>query len=272
MSKSATIKTALAVAPENALMSAFVVFRDKLEASMIKAAEMGYDGVELALLSRDQVDLKSVKKIMKETGLEIPMVSTGQIFADTGVNFTHPEKEKREKALSDFLGLMEAASELESLVNVGRLRGTLNEGSPSLDYFNEYMTRALARADELGVTIALEPVNRYEINFLNSCEQTAEVIRNLNHPRLTMMPDVFHMNIEDPSIEGSLWKYADLISYVHFADSNRWAPGRGHLDFQSIVSALKQTGYKGYVSLEILPYPEPDQAAREGINTIRKFL
>ena len=89
------IKTALAVAPENALMSAFVVFRDKLETSMLKAADMGYDGVELALLSRDQVDLKSVKKIMKETGLEIPMVSTGQIFADTGVNFTHPEKEKK---------------------------------------------------------------------------------------------------------------------------------------------------------------------------------
>ena len=164
------------------------------------------------------------------------------------------------------------AAELESLINVGRLRGTLNEGSPSLDLFNESMSRALNRADELGVTIALEPVNRYEINFLNNCEQTAEVISNLGHPRLTMMPDIFHMNIEDPSIEGSLWKYAQMISYVHFADSNRWAPGRGHLDFQSIVSALKSSGYDGYVSLEILPWPEPDQAAREGINTIRKFL
>ena len=57
------------------------------------------------------------------------------------------------------------------------------------------MEKALMRADELGVTIALEPVNRYEINFLNSCEQIAEVIRSLNHPKLMMMPDVFHMNI-----------------------------------------------------------------------------
>ncbi|MBF9018369.1 MULTISPECIES: sugar phosphate isomerase/epimerase family protein [unclassified Oceanispirochaeta] len=267
-----SIKLALAVAPENALMSAFVVFRDKLEISMYKAAKLGFDGVELALLNKKQVDLPNVKRMMKETGLEIPMVSTGQIFADTGVNFTHPEKEKREKALADFLGLMEVASELGSLINVGRLRGTLNEGSPSLDYFNESMTKALKRSEELGVTIALEPVNRYEINFLNSCAETAEAIRNLDHPNLTMMPDVFHMNIEDPSIEGSLGKYADLISYVHFADSNRWAPGRGHLDFQSIITALKTSGFDGYASLEILPYPEPDQAAAEAINTIRKFI
>jgi len=267
-----SIKLALAIAPENALMSAFVVFRDKLEVSINKAAALGYDGVELALLHKNQVDMNSLKKVLKETGLEVPMVSTGQIFADTGVNFTHPDKEKRQKALSDFFGLMEVASELGSLINVGRLRGTLNEGEPSLDYFRESMGQALKRADELGVTIALEPVNRYEINFLNSCDQTAEVIRSLNHPRLKMMPDVFHMNIEDPSIEGAFWKYSDLVAYVHFADSNRWAPGRGHLDFQSIISSLKNIGYDGYASLEILPFPEPDRAASEAITTIRKYM
>jgi len=267
-----SIKLALAIAPENALMSAFVVFRDKLEVSIQKAADLGYDGVELALLHRDQVDMKSLKQTLRETGLEIPMISTGQIFADTGVNFTHPDKDKREKALADFLGLLEVASELGSLINIGRLRGTLNEGEPSLEYFKNYMGKALERAVELGVTIALEPVNRYEINFLNSCDETAEVIRSLNHPLLKMMPDVFHMNIEDPSIEGAFWKHSDLVSYVHFADSNRWAPGRGHLDFQSIIASLNSIGFNGYASLEILPYPDPDTAASEGIRTIRKYL
>jgi sugar phosphate isomerase/epimerase len=266
------MKLALAVAPENALMSAFVVFRDRLEVSIEKAARLGYDGVELALLHKDQVDLKAVKKLLKDTGLEIPMVSTGQVFADTGVNFMHPEKEKREKALQDFYGLMEAAAELGSQINIGRLRGSLIEGEPSLDYFKEAMLQALKRADELDVTVALEPVNRYEINFLNNCDDTAAVIRELGHPRLKMMPDVFHMNIEDPSIEGSLWKNAEHVSYVHFADSNRWAPGRGHLDFQSIVSCLKSIRYEGYVSLEILPFPDPDQAAAEAVTTIRKYI
>lgn len=266
------IKLALAVAPENALLSAFVVFRDKLEVSLDKAARLGYDGVELALLHRDQVDIPAIKKLLSHTGLEIPMVSTGQIFADTGVNFTHPEKDKRNKAVSDFLGLMEVAAEFGSMINIGRLRGMLIDGEPSEEYFRESMNRALSRADELGVTVALEPVNRYEINFLNTVEQCAEMIGSLGHEKLVMMPDLFHMNIEDPSIEGAFWKHSDKIGYVHLADTNRWAPGRGHMDFPSVIGALKGTGFNGYASVEILPYPEPDQAAFEAVSTLRKYL
>lgn len=267
-----SIKLSLAIAPENALMSAFVVFRDKLEISLEKAARLGYDGVELALLNKDQVNVPSIKKMLSSTGLEIPMVSTGQIFADTGVNFTHSDKSKRDKAVSDFTGLMEVASEFGSMVNIGRLRGMLTEGEPSVEYFRESMDISLARAEELGVTVALEPVNRYEINFLNSCTQCAEMIESFGHEKLVMMPDVFHMNIEDPSIEGTFWKYAELIKYVHLADSNRWAPGRGHMDFQSIIRSLKDIGYDGYASVEILPFPEPDLAASEAVTTLRKYL
>ncbi|MBB6480080.1 sugar phosphate isomerase/epimerase family protein [Spirochaeta isovalerica] len=266
------IKLGLAVAPENALMSAFVVFRDKLEVNLEKAARLGYDGVELALLHRDQVDLPSIKRHLKDTGLEIPMVSTGQIFADTGVNFTHPDRSRREKAVSDFLGLMEVASELGSMINIGRLRGMLKDGEPSEENFRQSMDRVLRRAGELGVIVALEPVNRYEINFLNTVDQCAEMIRSIGHDNLVMMPDIFHMNIEDPSIEGAFWKHSDLVGYVHLADTNRWAPGRGHMDFQSIFSALKGIGYEGYASVEILPYPEPDQAAYEAVSTLRKYL
>ena len=267
-----SIKLALAVAPENALMSAFVVFRDKLETSLEKAARLGYDGVELALLSRRQVNLPSLQKTLKATRLEIPMVSTGQIFADTGINFTHPETEKRRQAVDEFLGLMEVASELGSMINIGRLRGNLNEGQPSEEYFLDCMEQVLKRADELEVTVALETVNRYEINFLNSCDQCGAMIDKIGHPRLKMMPDVFHMNIEDPSIEGAFWRHAEKIAYVHLADSNRWAPGRGHLDFASIIGALRGTGFAGYASVEILPFPEPDQAASESIATLRKYL
>ncbi len=266
------IKIALAVAPENALDSAFVVFRDKLEKSIEKSARLGYDGVELALLSRDQVEMQSLKQSLKDTGIEIPMISTGQIFADTGVSFTDPDSAKREKAVQEFLGLMEVAAELGSMINIGRLRGCLADGVPSEEYFRESMGTVLSRAEELEVTVVLETVNRYEINFLNSCDQCGAMIDRIGHPRLKMMPDIFHMNIEDPSIEGSFWRHADKIGYVHFADSNRWAPGRGHLDFTSIINALKGTGYDGWVSVEILPFPEPDQAAYESIATLRKFL
>ncbi len=266
------IKISLAVAPENALPSAFVVFRDRLEISIKKAAKLGYDGVELALLHKDQVNLAQIKKLLKETELEIPMVSTGQIFADTGISFTNSDKCIRDKAVSDFSGLMEVAAELGSMINIGRLRGMLIAGESSEENFLECMEKVLQLSESLKVKVALETVNRYEINFLNSCDECADMIDRLNHPQLVMMPDVFHMNIEDPSIEGAFWRHAEKIGYVHFADSNRWAPGRGHLDFLSIISALNSCGYNGYAGVEILPFPDPDKAAEESINMLRRFL
>ena len=267
-----SIKLALTVAPETALFSAFVVYRDKLETSLRKAAEFGYDGIELALLHKDQVNVDELQKTLRTTGLEVPMISTGQIFADAGVSFSHHDERLRKQAVERFLGLMEVAAEFGSMINVGRLRGTMEADKKSGDFFRESMETVLKRSEELDTIIALEPVNRYEIDFLNSCADCASVIMELDHPNLKMMPDVFHMNIEDPSIEGSLWKYAELIGYVHLADSNRWAPGRGHLDFKSIIDALKTTAYEGWAGVEILPFPVPDIAAREAVEFLRKFI
>ena len=114
-----------------------------------------------------------------------------------------------------------------------------------------------------GVKLAVEPVNRYEIDFINDCDEAGRLLSRLDRPDLVLMPDLFHMNIEDPSIEGSLHKHAGRIGYIHCADSNRHAPGRGHLDFSSIAATLTAIGYRGYVTAEILPIPDPDTAAGE---------
>ncbi|MBC7189085.1 sugar phosphate isomerase/epimerase, partial [Candidatus Aerophobetes bacterium] len=63
-----------------------------------------------------------------------------------------------------------------------------------------------------------------------------------------------------------------LIGYVHLVDSNRWAPGYGHINFREIVSALKKVGYRGYVALEVFPLPDPDTAAKKGIENARRLL
>src|SRR5690606_35387614 len=106
--------------------------------------------------------------------------------------------------------------------------------SISKDEAEENFLRSMEELAELGkklgVDILLEPVNRYEIDFVNSCAQGAEILDRLGYDNVKLTPDLFHMNIEEPSIEGSLRKDIDHIGYIHFADSNRHAPGRGHLD------------------------------------------
>jgi sugar phosphate isomerase/epimerase len=124
----------------------------------------------------------------------------------------------------------------------------------------------------LGVKLILEPVNRYEINFINKLDQGVELIKKLDLKNMGLMPDVFHMNIEDVTIEGNLKKYIDYVDYVHFADSNRLAPGWGHLNFKSIVDALNEVNYDGWISVEIFPEPDPDSAARQAITYLRTLI
>ena len=83
---------------------------------------------------------------------------------------------------------------------------------------------------------------------------------------MKLMPDTFHMNIEDPNISEALTMNIKDIPYIHFADSNRKAPGQGHIDFKEILNDLKSVNYNGWISLEILPKPDPDTAASQGAN------
>ena len=166
----------LAIAPETALPSAFVVFRDRLEVSIEKAARLGYDGIELALLDRSQVDIEGIKKLLAEYNLELPVVSTGQIYGQSALCFTDPDEGRRSQAVAQFKGLMEVAAEFGAMINIGRVRGPYFD-SISKEEAEDNFLRSMEELAELGkkldVDILLEPVNRYEIDFVNSCAQGA---------------------------------------------------------------------------------------------------
>ena len=135
------------------------------------------------------------------------------------------------------------------------------------------MARQLCNyAGPKNVTLVLEPVNRYEIDFINSVEQGAALMKKVDRPNMKLMPDVFHMNIEDVIIGSELEKYINRIGYIHLADSNRRAPGQGHTDFREIFDHLKKAGYDGWVSVEILPDPDPDTAAQDAVRFLRPMI
>jgi len=268
------IRIAVAVATADAMPSAFVVWRG-IEESVAKAAELGYDGIELALKTADQVDAASMKRLLAERGLGCPCISTGQVFAALGLYFTAREDGKRAEVIRVFKGMIDLAAELGSLVNIGRARGFVEEGETveqAEDRFVSVAREIAAYGAAKGVRLVLEPVNRYEINFINSVEQGARLMEKVGAPNLGLMPDLFHMNIEDPSLPGELERYARHVGYVHFADSNRLAPGQGHTDFDAVLAALKRIDYDGWISVEILPEPDPDTAARQAVEYLRPLV
>ena len=271
------MKISLAISPPDAQPSAFVVFRDRLEVSIEKASRLGYDAIELALANASEADPVRIRRLLDDNGMDIAAVSTGRVFAEEKVWLTNPDPAISDRAVAILKGLVELAASLgANLVNVGRARGFVHDGETRATAEARFVDRIRDCADHgarHGVTIVIEPVNRYEINFINSVKPDGiDVISHVAHPNVKLMPDVFHMNIEDASIAGSLEEAGDLVGYVHLADSNRWAPGQGHTDFPAILGALKAIGYDRYVGVEILPYPSPDEAAEQAITYLRTLI
>lgn len=267
------LKLSIAIAESNALPSAFVVFRGFGKHIPI-AASLGYDGVELALKSASEINAEKLDRWLNDAGITVSCISTGQIFADTGLMFTDADKNRRKALVSIFKEMIDLAATYGQLVNIGRVRGSLteNDNGESRLRFIDMAHELCSYANPKGVTLILEPVNRYEINFINSVEEGINLMKEINRSNMKLMPDVFHMNIEDASIGGELSKYIDYIAYIHLADSNRLAPGWGHTDFHNIFSHLKTANYRGWLSVEILPKPDPMSAAKQAVDFLKLLI
>ena len=267
------MKLSVAIADTNALPTAFVVFRG-IETSIKKAASMGYEGIELALKRTDEVDRGKLAKWLAESNMEVSCISTGQVYADMGLMFTDPDPQQRAKVRDIFKNIIDLAEEFGQMVNVGRVRGrigsALKEDAEKL--FIDMARELCDYAGDKGVTMILEPVNRYEIDFVNSVTEGVELMKKVDMPNMKLMPDIFHMNIEDETIGPELTKNIEYIAYIHIADSNRLAPGWGHTDFNEIFSNLRQAKFDGWLSVEILPKPDPDSAAQQAIEYLRPFI
>jgi sugar phosphate isomerase/epimerase len=140
-----------------------------------------------------------------------------------------------------------------------------------MDWLVEALQQCCAAAEPHGVRIALEPLNRYETSLIADVAQGLDLIERIGADNMGLLLDTYHMNIEEPIIEDSIRTAGDRIFHFHVADSNRWYPGAGHLDFPSILDALFETGYQGYVSGEFMPEPDPDTSAQRCFAYLRQL-
>lgn len=105
--------------------------------------------------------------------------------------------------------------------------------------------------------ILLEPINRYESRYLNRVSDNLRIIDEVGHPNAGLLPDLFHMSIEESDPAQAIRDAGDHIKHVHLGDSNRLLPGMGHLDWPHIFGALRDVGYTGYVNLECSTAGDP---------------
>jgi sugar phosphate isomerase/epimerase len=248
---------------------------DPLPEACKKAKALGYDAIELFPPGADGVDASLLEKCLKENGLKLAAMGTGAGWVLKKLTLTSPDAGVRRKAseftksIIDLAGRFGAPAILGSMQ--GRWGGDIDRAMAiahlraSLEEFGEH-------AKKRGVTFLLEPLNRYEGNVVNTIEEAAEIVRALSTKNVTILADLFHMNIEERDIPEAFRKGGPLITHVQLADSNRRPAGNGHTDFRAVASVLREIGYKGYLSAEALPWPNPDEAARSAMEGIRRYF
>jgi len=131
------------------------------------------------------------------------------------------------------------------------------------------LTALAPAASAAGVSLFLEPLNRYEAYVVNRLEQGAAIAQEVG-PAIGVMADFFHMGIEEADIPAGIRAAAPHLVYVHVADSNRLQPGRGHLDFRPGFRALKEIGYDGPLAIECRVDGSYDESIREAVALIRR--
>lgn len=251
------------------------IFWDDLERSMSKAATVGFDAIELFTASAGAVDPAALGSLLSAYNLELAAVGTGAGKVLHGLTLTDPDSQVRKRAISFISDMIGFGAQFGAPAIIGSMQGNVSNGQDRLQAM-EWLTEGLhflgKRAEEKGVVLIYEPLNRYEANLINTLEAGASFIETHAIRNVQLLADLFHMNIEETDMAASLQTYAHHIGHVHFADNNRRAVGYGHTDMAPIASVLQETGYHGFVSAEAFPWPNGDEAAMQTMRSFKQFF
>jgi sugar phosphate isomerase/epimerase len=250
---------------------AAVSFAGAIEERLASLSSLGFDGVELAIRDPKLLDAEELIERLRRHALRVPAIGTGQAYVEEGLLLVSASAEVRRAALERVLSHLPFAARLGAVVIVG-LIGTSSLDGQTVDRALDSLASALrviaAEASALGVRIAVEPVNRYESPLLQTVDDGLRLLAALDADNVGLLLDTFHMNIEETSTADAVRRAGDRIFHVHVADSNRWYPGAGHVDFSGILAALDDVAYGGFLSGEFLPNPSPDESATLYLDTM----
>jgi sugar phosphate isomerase/epimerase len=220
--------------------------------ALARTAGAGYEVVELAITDPTSVDSTRVAADLRRAGLRLSSITTGQAAAKEGLSLSSPDDHVRRRAVERIHAHARFAAPFDAVVIVGLLRGTDGDQALLVESLRE-CARSAPR-----VRLAVEPLNRYDSRLLNTVAEALAVVDAVGAENVGLLFDTFHANIEEPEIGEAIRAAGDRLAHVHLADSNRWPPGHGHLDFRAVWDALDDIGYGGNLVLECFPKPDAE--------------
>lgn len=261
------------------------MFEDwKIEDVFECAAEIGYEAVEIAPftlcesvadISKDERD--KIRKASDEFNIEVAGLHW-LLVSPKGLYVNHPDSEIREKTKEYFMELIKFCSELDGRIMVigsPKERNVVESLTfqQAWDYAKETFSESAKYAQELDIVLCMEPLSSDQTNFINLPEEAVKMIEEVDNPNFELILDVYSSSKEDVDIPSTIRKHAEHLAHFHSNDDNGYLPGSGSVDYPSIISALKETNYSGYLSTEVFNFePDPVTIARKSYNFLSSLL
>ncbi len=248
-------------------VSNWIYADEPLEVTFQRLARFGYDGIELKG-EPDQYDAEQVRSLADEHGLEVTSVLGWSLASIPGRDLASPDEGARAEAVeyaSACVDLAEAVGAPIVVVIPAAAGRAAPVGSPSdpgdwkaayraeWAHAVESVQKVARYAQERGITLGVEPINRYESFLVTDLESALTFVDEVGAENVKLHLDTFHMNIQEDDPVEAVRRAGDQLVNMHLSDSNREAPGRGHLDFSGMLTALDAIGYPGALVLEPVP-------------------
>ncbi|SMH71433.1 sugar phosphate isomerase/epimerase family protein [Candidatus Nitrosotalea okcheonensis] len=259
---------------------------EPIEQTLSRLKKHGYDAVEM-FGEPDQADYKNIKEAAASHGLTICGI--------TGMWGRASKEGWKRKLLSlDQDMIKHSENYVRKCINMCQDLGgneiniclfadssldfDANHGLVSEDQKKSAMEKAvpllisLSRfAADHNVSLLIEPLNRYSTPYCNTAKDAAYIAAKINQDNVGILLDTFHMNIEESSFEKTILDSKSLLRHTHFSDNNRAMPGYAHLDFATIVKALRKIKYHGYISFEPNLTADYESSTLSGLQFIKKL-
>jgi D-psicose/D-tagatose/L-ribulose 3-epimerase len=214
----------------------------------------GFETIEIPVEDPSHIDPAHVKRELDKHGLVC-----GTVCACLGPDRDLRGTPKQQKTGMDYMKkVIDQMAVLGSHSLIGPVYSSVGRANavPAAEYKRQWKTvvknlKTLCKyAEKKGVLICMEPLNRFETDFINTCEQGLKMIKDVGSPALKLHLDTFHMNIEQKNQAAAIRKAGKVLGHFHACGSDRGTPGGDHIDWKGIAKALKDIRYKGDVVIE----------------------
>lgn len=228
-------------------------------------ADLGFDVLEICIEDPDLVSASAVRSAAEDAGVGISVC--GAFGPDRDVS--HEDPELRRLGVDYLKFCVDLASEVGSPNVIGPMYSATGkarlipeeEREQQRNWAAESLREVADYAGARGVGLAMEPLNRFETDLMNTVEQGLDLCERIDRNNVGLLLDTFHMNIEEKSIPNAIRATRDRVFHFHSCENDRGAPGSGHVEWDGVFEALSDVGFDGMIVIESFT-PEIKEIAR----------